>query len=514
MSLLLLIVSAISVIIFYKIVLIVYSHYTMRKKLSHIPGTMDYSFLETLYDVVKPLDEHMKCFLSLLQKNKNGLYTIWIGQQPVVFIFKPEFLESIFQANTHVEKGELYDSIKLFLGNGLLTAPVKQWYRDRRILLPVFHFNILEQFAVIMSEKTEIIIKCIEEKLAENSTKIVDILLFMQKLAFNIICETMMGVNVDDEEITSYRLTMNRFLKLQKLHMHLQWLRMHDWMYYLIPYGKEYKAVINNMNSITNKIIQKKKVARIKNNKSQNEEDDTQGDDSNTQDKQKRKAFINLLLDMNEKDGVSLTDEDLRAHVSTFILAGHDTTAVSISWALFCIGNDPQCQEKIHEELKEIFKDSQRPASIKELSQLKYLERVIKESRRLYPSIPNIVRKTSEDVKMGNYVIPKNTLVSVPIMLIHRNPAVWPDPLKFDPDRFLPENLKQVHSYAYIPFSAGSRNCIGQKFAAMEEKIVLAAILRKWRVKSMKKHEEMTMHNFAVLRPSEESIYLQLLPWK
>ncbi|KAL6441531.1 hypothetical protein ACFW04_003590 [Cataglyphis niger] len=419
MSLFLLVVSAISVIIFYKIVLIVYSHYTMRKKLSHIPGTMDYSLLETLYDMMKSLDEHMKSFLSFLQKNKNGLYTIWIGQQPVVFIFKPEFLESIFQTNIHVEKGELYDSIKLFLGNGLLTAPVKQWYRDRRILSSVFHFNILEQFAVIMSEKTEIIIKCIEEKLTENSTKIIDILPFIQKLAFNIIC-----------------------------------------------------------------------------------------------DKQKRKAFIDLLLDMNEKDGVSLTDEDLRAQVSTFLFAGHDTTAVSISWALFCIGNDPQCQEKIHEELKEIFKDSQRPASIKELSQLKYLERVIKESRRLYPSIPIILRKISEDVKMGNYVIPKNTLVAVPIMLIHRNPAIWQDPLKFDPDRFLPENLKQIHSYAYIPFSAGSRNCIGQKFAVIEEKVILTAILRKWRVKSMKMHEEMTMHNSAVLRPSEESIYLQLLSKK
>ncbi|KAL6441533.1 hypothetical protein ACFW04_003590 [Cataglyphis niger] len=352
MSLFLLVVSAISVIIFYKIVLIVYSHYTMRKKLSHIPGTMDYSLLETLYDMMKSLD-------------------------------------------------------------------VKQWYRDRRILSSVFHFNILEQFAVIMSEKTEIIIKCIEEKLTENSTKIIDILPFIQKLAFNIIC-----------------------------------------------------------------------------------------------DKQKRKAFIDLLLDMNEKDGVSLTDEDLRAQVSTFLFAGHDTTAVSISWALFCIGNDPQCQEKIHEELKEIFKDSQRPASIKELSQLKYLERVIKESRRLYPSIPIILRKISEDVKMGNYVIPKNTLVAVPIMLIHRNPAIWQDPLKFDPDRFLPENLKQIHSYAYIPFSAGSRNCIGQKFAVIEEKVILTAILRKWRVKSMKMHEEMTMHNSAVLRPSEESIYLQLLSKK
>ncbi|XP_029666547.1 cytochrome P450 4C1-like [Formica exsecta] len=507
MSLLLLIISAISVIIFYKIAWIVCAHYTLRKKLSHIPGTVDYSIFEILSKQIKSQDEHMKFFLSVLQKNKDGLYTSWVGLQPIVYVLKPEFLESIFQSYTHVEKAKVYDILKLWLGNGLLTAPVKQWYRDRRILSPVFHFNILEQFAVIMSEKTEIIIKCIEEKLAKDSTKVIDIIPFMQKITFNIICETVMDVNVNDEEITSYRLAVNRYLKLNILRMHRSWLWMYDWIYYLLPQGREYKATINSMHSIMDEIIRKKKFARMQDNKSQNKQDD-----SNTLNKQKRKSLLDLLLDINEKDGVLLNDEDLRGHVTTFIFAGHDTTAISVSWALFCIGNDFKCQEKIHEELKEIFKDSQRPASVKELSQLKYLERVIKESRRLYPSIPAILRKISEDVKMDNYVIPKDTSVGAPIMLVHRNPAVWSDPLKFDPDRFLPENLKHIHPYAYIPFGAGPRNCIGQKFAAIEEKIILAAILRKWRVKSMKTHEEMTMRSYMVLRPSEEFIHLQLLP--
>ncbi|XP_070163292.1 cytochrome P450 4C1-like [Polyergus mexicanus] len=506
MSLLLLIVSAISVIILYKIAWIVCAHYILRKKISHIPGTVDYSIVEILSRQVKSQDERMKFFLSLLQKNKDGLYTTWIGLLPIVCVFKPEFLESILQSYTHVEKGEIYNILKLWLGNGLLTAPVKQWYRDRKILSPVFHFNILEQFAVIMSEKTEIIIKCIEEKLAEDSTNIIDIIPFMQKIAFNIICETVMGVNVNDGEITSYRLAVNRYLKLHALRMTRSCLWIYDWIYFSLPQGWEYKATINSIHNIMDEIIRKKKLARMQDNKSQNKQDD-----SNTLNKKKRKGLLDLLLDMNEKDGVSLTDEDLRAHVTTFIFAGHDTTAISVSWALFCIGNDFKCQEKIHEELKEVFKDSQSPASVKELSQLKYLERVIKESRRLYPSIPMIIRKISEDVKIDNYVIPKGTSIGVPIMLVHRNPAIWSDPLKFDPDRFLPENLKNIHPYAYIPFSAGPRNCIGQKFAAIEEKIILAAILRKWRVKSMKTHEEMTIRNYMVLRPSEEFIHLQLL---
>ncbi|XP_072746966.1 cytochrome P450 4C1-like [Anoplolepis gracilipes] len=508
MSLLLLIVSAFGVIIFSKIVWIMYTCYIKRKKMSHIPGTTDYSFFEVLHMLTRPQEERMKIFLSLLKKNKDGLYAIWIRQDPVVYVVKPEFLESILQSNTHLEKTEKTSNIfKLWLGNGLLSAPVKQWYRHRRILSPIFHFNILEKFAVVMSEKTEIIIKCIEEKMTENSTQVIDILSFMQKVTFNIICATMMGL--DDEEITSYGLAVNKFIKLFSLRMNYSGLWMYDWIYYLSPQGRKCKAAINSIHSFTNKIIRKKKLARMQNNKSQNKQDD-----SDTLDKQKRKAFIDLLLDLNEKDDVLLTDEELREHVDTFIFAGHDTTTASVSWALFCIGNDLKCQEKVHEELKEVFKDSQIPASLKEISQLKYLERVIKESRRLYPSIPLIFRKISEDIKMGNYIIPKGTSVAAPIMLLHRNPAIWSDPLKFDPNRFLPENLKQIHPCAYIPFSGGPRNCIGQKFAMMEEKIILTAILRKWRVKSMKTHEEMTMLNYIVLRPADGFIHLRLLPKK
>lgn len=103
---------------------------------------------------------------------------------------------------------------------------------------------------------------------------------------------------------------------------------------------------------------------------------------------------------------------------------------------------------------------------------------------------------------LGNYVVPKNSLVDIPVVLLHQNPEIWPDPLKFDPNRFLPENSRNRSPYAYVPFSTGPKNCIGQKFALLELKVVLLSILRKWRVKSVK--TQITNKWFITYTPGEE----------
>ncbi|XP_033222460.1 cytochrome P450 4C1-like [Belonocnema kinseyi] len=140
---------------------------------------------------------------------------------------------------------------------------------------------------------------------------------------------------------------------------------------------------------------------------------------------------------------------------------------------------------------------------MKEITELKYLDRVIKENLRLNPSVPGIGRRLTEDIILDGYFIPKGCNINLSIMSLHRDPEVWNDPLKFDPDRFLPENCIGRHPYAYVPFSAGPRNCIGQKFAMAEQKIVLTSILRKWRVKSAKSQEEMKLRSTFILRPHE-----------
>ncbi|GIZ01901.1 cytochrome P450 4c3 [Caerostris extrusa] len=159
---------------------------------------------------------------------------------------------------------------------------------------------------------------------------------------------------------------------------------------------------------------------------------------------------------------------------------------MGMSWALYLIGLHKDVQEKIHEELDRIFGDDvERPVSTEDLKDMHYLDIVLKESLRIKPSVPIIARQINEETVICGYRIPKGASCLVYIHDLHRDESVFPNPEKFDPDRFLPKNSVNRHPYAYIPFSAGPRNCIGQRFAIMEEKIVISTILRNFTIESL-----------------------------
>ncbi|EEC17407.1 cytochrome P450, putative, partial [Ixodes scapularis] len=149
--------------------------------------------------------------------------------------------------------------------------------------------------------------------------------------------------------------------------------------------------------------------------------------------------------------------------VDTFMFAGHDTTAMAIAWNCYLIALHPEVQKKVQEELDMVLGEHKtEDISTENLKDLKYLECVVKESQRLCPSVPVIGRTVTKPFTLGNYVLPEGTSVEIFIYGLHRDPEVFPDPEVFDPDRFLLENCASRHPFAFIPFSAGSRNCIGK----------------------------------------------------
>ncbi|XP_012519081.1 PREDICTED: docosahexaenoic acid omega-hydroxylase CYP4F3-like [Propithecus coquereli] len=185
-----------------------------------------------------------------------------------------------------------------------------------------------------------------------------------------------------------------------------------------------------------------------------------------------------------DEDGKQLSDENIRAEADTFMFGGHDTTASGLSWVLYNLARHPEYQERCRQEVQELLRDRE-PKEIEwdDLAQLPFLTMCIKESLRLHPSIPVISRRCTQDIVLPDgRVIPKGVICFINIIGTHHNPAVWPDPEVYDPSRFDPENVKEMSPLAFIPFSAGPRNCIGQTFAMTEMKVVLALTLLRFRV--------------------------------
>lgn len=180
---------------------------------------------------------------------------------------------------------------------------------------------------------------------------------------------------------------------------------------------------------------------------------------------------------------------------------------MAISWSLFMIGLDQEIQSKIHSEIDSVFGDDKsRAITASDLPQLKYLEASIKEALRLFPSVPAIARLVNEDFELGSHFIPKGATLLIYPYALHRNEEVFPNPEVYRPERFLTENTSseaKINPYAYVPFSAGPRNCIGQRFALTEEKIVLANLLRNFVVSARVHRDQVRVAMELVTRPKD-----------
>ncbi|KAG5894242.1 hypothetical protein JTB14_007869 [Gonioctena quinquepunctata] len=175
------------------------------------------------------------------------------------------------------------------------------------------------------------------------------------------------------------------------------------------------------------------------------------------------------------------TEEEIVEEVQIFLTAGSETSATVLNCILVMLGMHPEIQQRVFDEIVETL-GPDRTVLPSDLPNLKYMERVIKETMRIWPAAAIFLRTVGEDIDIGEAVIPAGTTALFGTIHIHRNPEYWPDPLKFDPDRFLPENVAQRHPCAYVPFSYGSRNCIGGRYAMMVMKTILTTVLRRYKI--------------------------------
>ncbi|XP_050451489.1 cytochrome P450 4C1-like [Cataglyphis hispanica] len=210
--------------------------------------------------------------------------------------------------------------------------------------------------------------------------------------------------------------------------------------------------------------------------------------------------MLDLLIAVSRNN--FLSDLDIREEVDTFMFGGHDTTAMAMTFALLLLAEHKDVQECVRLEVDTVMQENTGKLTMKSLQNLSYLDRCLKETLRLYTVAPFVIRRLEEDVKLHSYVIPAGTNLHVNIYGVHRDPNFWPNPEVFDPDRFLPERMRNYHPYSYVPFSAGPRNCIGQKFGLLELKAMIAPLVHNFYLELIDQLKDIRLKANIIVHPS------------
>ncbi|XP_057313640.1 cytochrome P450 4C1-like [Hydractinia symbiolongicarpus] len=391
-----------------------------------------------------------------------------------------------------LRKANLYWILFDWLGSGLLTSYGSKWRKRRRLITPTFHFNILNDFTSIFVEHSESLVA--KFKLECDTGKAIDVQVPISLAALDVICETAMGVKINSQQCA----TSEYGKSIHSMNSHLQLRQRSPWLWSNFIYkftssGKSYYKDLNVLHDFTIDVINK----RIKSRKKLKE---STSDQSNL----RKEVFLDMLLDLYDEGEIDI--DGIREEVDTFMFEGHDTTATGLAWILYLLGRHPEVQKKLHAEIDSV--DTRCGNVIEKIRELKYLEYVIKEGLRLHPPVSLFARLVEKDTVIGEHVIPSGTEIGLDVYALHSNPEYWDEPERFNPDRFSEEKFLKRNPYCYVPFSAGSRNCVGQKFAMLEEKIFLFNVMSNFYLTSIQ-HKDEVEECFEIIHKSNNGLMVK-----
>ncbi|GAB2561579.1 cytochrome P450 [Spirosoma aerophilum] len=395
--------------------------------------------------------------LHTIQQNNDRIVHLRIGNRNQYLMLKPEDTKHVLQENhRNYGRSPAFEVLKIFLGNGLLTSDGDFWRRQRRLAQPAFHRQKLAALTQTMIAETA---NWIDELKTYAGKGPVNVSQAFMDVTMRIVCKTLFGSDTTGKlDGLSTALDTLNYLVNQRMLSPFRF--PYSWP---TPDNQRSKRAQRQVDTFIYGLIEQRR-------QKHEDKDDLLG---------------MLLSAVDEETGEQMSDQQLRDECVTIFSAGHETTAVSMAWTIHLLTQHPDVLARLKAECRSILGDARTP-SPEAFRALTYTMQVVQESLRLYPPAWIMSRRAINDDHIGPYTIPAGDTALVCPYLLHRDPVNWPEPTRFDPDRFAPGGPKEnLHTYAYLPFGGGPRLCIGNQFALMEMQILLGLFVRQFDSKTV-----------------------------
>ncbi len=388
------------------------------------------------------------------------------------FLFHPDMVQYVLAtgADNFYKGDEGYIELRELLGNGLLTADGDVWKRQKRQVQPLFtHKTVGDYVPMIVQEGAEAVDRW--RPFADGGT--VDLGTDMTRVTLRVVGKAVFGADVEHMlpvfkdrvpylSKRAFKRSVNPFRPPQ------------DWP---TLGNRRAHAMQADINKVVDDLI------------AGHRRDPNGGTD-----------LVRLLMGASDPEtGERLSDDEIRDQALVFLLAGHETTATSLTFTLHLLGHHPDVQRRVHEEVDQVL--AGRAPGLEDVRALEYTTMVVKEAMRLYPAAHGMPRQSKTPFDVDGYTIPGESAVVVSSYATHRHPKFWDDPLSFNPERFTPDREKARHRYAYFPFGGGPRACIGQYFSMLESVVVTAMLMQAYEVKTTDRNVKLFVG--ITLRPDE-----------
>jgi cytochrome P450 len=386
-------------------------------------------------------------FYTRCAREYGDIVSFRLGPRRVVQVNRPDLIDSVLvTGNRHFRKNFFaLRHLHAVLGNGLITSEGEHWLRQRRLAQPAFHRDHLAAYGGIM-------VACAERALAGwRAGETRDVHAEMMRLTLAIAARVFFDLDVtgDAGEVGAAFAVVQEVFNQQvaSLFVPPAWLP--------TPANLRLRRAVRRLEALLQDLIRQRRAG---------------GPD--------RGDLLARLLHARDEDGSAMTDRQLRDETMTLLLAGHETTALALSWTWYLLAQHPAAEARLAAELRSVL--GGRSPTVADLPRLEYTGRVLLESMRLYPPVYAIGREARQECVIGGYRVPAGTAVLIFPWVLHRDPRYFADPAKFDPDRWANGLAGRLPRYAYFPFSGGPRVCLGKEFAMLEAVLVLATVAQRF----------------------------------